>query len=76
MPSIIVSRRCGAWSGQGKEARILAYLKGTPSETEAPRKGGNSFYTSYCVVDGKGVLWYNDCKFYLCGRVVGPEWFE
>ena len=42
----------------------------------APRKGGNSFYTSYCVVDGKGVLWYNDMKFYLCGRVVGPEWFE
>ena len=42
----------------------------------APRKGGNSFYTSYCIVDGKGVLWYNDCKFYLCGRVVGPEWFE
>ena len=42
----------------------------------APRKGGNSFYTSYCVVDGKGVLWYNDMKFYLCGRVVGPEWFD
>ena len=42
----------------------------------APRKGGNSFYTSYCVVDGKGVLWYNDMKFYLCGRIVGPEWFE
>ena len=42
----------------------------------APRKGGNSFYTSYCVVDGKGVLWYNDMKFYLCGRVIGPEWFE
>ena len=42
----------------------------------APRKGGNSFYTSYCIVDGKGVLWYNDMKFYLCGRVVGPEWFE
>ncbi|MBR0506262.1 MAG: exo-alpha-sialidase [Kiritimatiellae bacterium] len=42
----------------------------------APRKGGNSFYTSYCILDGKGVLWYNDMKFYLCGRVVGPEWFE
>ena len=42
----------------------------------APRKGGNSFYTSYCIVDGKGVLWYNDMKFYLCGRIVGPEWFE
>ena len=42
----------------------------------APRKGGNSFYTSYCIVDGKGVLWYNDMKFYLCGRVIGPEWFD
>ncbi|MCQ2392812.1 MAG: exo-alpha-sialidase [Kiritimatiellae bacterium] len=42
----------------------------------APRKGGNSFYTSYCLVDGKGILWYNDKKFYLCGRVIGPEWFE
>ena len=42
----------------------------------APRQGGNSFYTSYCILDGKGVLWYNDMKFYLCGRVVGPEWFE
>ena len=41
----------------------------------APRKSGNSFYTSYCIVDGKGVLWYNDCKFYLCGRIIGPEWF-
>ena len=19
---------------------------------------------------------YNDRKFYLCGRIVGPEWFE
>ena len=42
----------------------------------APRRGGNSFYTSYCIVDGKGVLWYNDKKFYLCGRIIGPEWFE
>ena len=42
----------------------------------APRKGGNSFYTSYCILDGKGVLWYNDMKFYLCGRIIGPEWFE
>ena len=42
----------------------------------APRENGNSFYTSYCLVDGKGVLWYNDMKFYLCGRVIGPEWFE
>ena len=37
---------------------------------------GNSFYTSYCILDGKGVLWYNDMKFYLCGRIIGPEWFE
>ena len=42
----------------------------------APRKSGNSFYTSYCIVDGQGVLWYNDKKFYLCGRVIGPEWMQ
>lgn len=42
----------------------------------APRANGNSFYTSYCIVGGKGVLWYNDMKFYLCGRIIGPEWFE
>ena len=48
---------------------------GTP-RLFAPRKGENSFYTSYCIVDGKGILWYNDMKFYLCGRVIGPEWFE
>ena len=42
----------------------------------APRKGGNSFYTSYCILDGKGVLWYNDMKFYLGGRIIGSEWFE
>lgn len=42
----------------------------------APREDGNSFYTSSLVLDGKGVLWYNDKKFYLCGRVIGPEWFD
>ena len=36
---------------------------------------GNSFYASYSILDGKGVLWYNDRKFYLCGRIIGPEWF-
>ena len=41
----------------------------------APRNG-NSFYTSYTVQDGKGVLWFNDAKFYLLGREIGPEWFE
>lgn len=42
----------------------------------APREDGNSFYTSSLVLDGKGVLWCNDKKFYLCGRVIGPEWFD
>ncbi len=35
----------------------------------------NSFYTSYTVVDGEGVLWYPDMKYYLLGRKIGPEWF-
>ena len=41
----------------------------------APRPDGNSFYTSYCVVRGKGILWFNDRKYYLLGRVIGEEWF-
>lgn len=41
----------------------------------APRKGGNSFYSSYTVLDGEGVLWFNDKKYYLLGRKIGPEWF-
>jgi len=46
-----------------------------PPKLFAPRNG-NSFYSSYTVHDGKGILWFNDYKFYLCGRNVGPEWFE
>ncbi|MDO4558473.1 MAG: sialidase family protein, partial [Planctomycetia bacterium] len=39
------------------------------------RKTGQSFYTSVTVTDGKTILWYPDQKFYLLGRVIGPEWF-
>ena len=42
----------------------------------APRTNNNSFYTSYTVQNGKGVLWFNDVKFFLLGREIGPEWFE
>jgi len=55
---------------------LLEYAVMHGDEAEAERKGGNLFYTSYYIVDGKGILWYNDTKFYLCGRVIGPEWFE
>ena len=41
----------------------------------APRKGGNSFYTSYTVIDGKGILWFPDKKFYLLGREIDDSWF-
>ncbi len=40
------------------------------------RPSGNSFYTSCTQVGGKCVLWYNDQKFYLLGKYIGPEWFE
>ena len=36
----------------------------------------NSFCTSYTVVDGEGVLWYPDAKFYLLGCRIGKEWFQ
>jgi len=41
-----------------------------------PRKAGNSFYTSYTIVDGHGVLWFPDGKFHLLGRKIGEEWFK
>jgi len=48
----------------------------TEPQLFAPRKGGNSFYTSYTVRDGKGVLWFPDHKYFLLGREIGPEWFK
>ena len=42
----------------------------------APRVKWNSFYTSYTILDGKGILWFPDVKFYLLGRVIGDEWFQ
>lgn len=47
-----------------------------PMKLFAERPGGNSFYTSYTIVDGKGILWFPDKKFYLLGRNIGDEWFE
>jgi hypothetical protein len=40
------------------------------------RKSRNSFYTSTTQLDGKTVLWYNDQKFYLLGRVIGENFFD
>lgn len=42
----------------------------------APRRGANSFYTSYTVVDGTGILWFPDKKFYLLGKKVDDSWFK
>lgn len=41
----------------------------------APRRDGNSFYTSYTVVEGKKILWFPDMKFYLLGRLIDESWF-
>ena len=41
-------------------------------ELFSPRDTGNSFYTSYTSLDGEGVLWFNDFKFYLFGRIMNP----
>jgi hypothetical protein len=40
------------------------------------RPSGNSFYTSSTRLDGKTILWYNDKKFYLLGRVIGENFFD
>ena len=42
-------------------------------EVFAPRDTGNSFYTSYTSLDGEGILWYGDHKFYLFGKVMDPK---
>ncbi len=47
-----------------------------PPKLFAERENGNSFYTSYTILDGKGVLWFPDMKFYLLGRIIGDEWFK
>ena len=47
-----------------------------PPKLFAERENGNSFYTSYTVADGTGILWFPDHKFYLLGRVIGEEWFK
>ena len=35
-----------------------------------------ALYASSTVRNGKAVLWYPERKFFLLGRVIGPEWFE
>jgi hypothetical protein len=42
-------------------------------EVFSPRDTGNSFYTSYTALDGEGILWYGDHKFYLFGKVMDPK---
>ncbi|MDO5565345.1 MAG: sialidase family protein [Planctomycetia bacterium] len=40
------------------------------------RKTNQSFYTSLTRQNGKTILWYPDQKFYLLGKVIGPEWMK
>jgi hypothetical protein len=35
-----------------------------------------ALYASFTVRAGRAVLWYPERKFFLLGRVIGPEWFE
>jgi hypothetical protein len=35
-----------------------------------------ALYASFTVQKGRAVLWYPDRKFFLLGRVIGPEWFD
>lgn len=42
-------------------------------ELFSPRDTGNSYYTSYTALDGEGILWYGDQKFYLFGKVMKPK---
>lgn len=42
----------------------------------APRVKENSFYSSYTYGDNVGVLWFNDMKYYLLGRMIGARWWK
>ena len=42
----------------------------------SPRPVGNSCYSSYTCANGQGVLWYNDRKYFLLGRIIGEEFFK
>ena len=61
----------GRFDPEGEQPIRFAEPKPYPS-----RPGGNAFYTSLTVVDGKTVLWIPDRKHFLIGKVVGDEWFE
>ena len=39
----------------------------------SPRCAGNSCYSSYVNVGGRGMLWYNDRKFFLLGREIAES---
>ena len=40
------------------------------------RTFGNSLYSSYTVIDGQGILWFPDVKYYLLGRKIDAKWFD
>ena len=61
----------GRFDPEGEQPIKFAEPKPFPS-----RSGGNAFYTSLTVVEGKTVLWIPDWKHFLIGKVVGEEWFE
>jgi hypothetical protein len=35
-----------------------------------------ALYSSFTVRNGTPVLWYPDRKFFLLGRVIGPDWIQ
>lgn len=75
---VVFSNRAYAFSAEAAERlRGKAYFQFSNQDAISlvAEAGGNSFYTSYTVVDGQGVLWFNDMKYYLLGRKIGPEWF-
>lgn len=46
-----------------------------PMKMFIDRPSGNSFYTSMDIVEGNCVLWFNDKKYYLFGRIIDASWF-
>jgi hypothetical protein len=61
----------GKFDPDGEQPIRFAEPKPFPS-----RSGGNAFYSSLTVVDGKTVLWIPDWKHFLIGKIIGDEWFE
>ena len=70
-------RPCDFWSAVSLGLQCTGQpIWFAPPKLFINRPAGNSFYTSSTQVNGRCVLWYNDQKYYLLGKVIDEGWFK